>query len=127
MNYRKFEIKEKLWSWTDEFTIYDDQGIPAYRAKGRKFSFVKELSFYDGQGNYLFTLKQKIWAWRPTFIIEEDGMEICRVVKKYTFKPTIVVDFPGTENDILVKGNFWGNEYKFFKNGEEYAIVSKDI
>ena len=28
---------------------------------------------------------------------------------------------------FLVRGNFWGNEYRFYRDGEEFAYASKNI
>lgn len=127
MGYKKFKVKEKLWSWSGEFTIYDDREMIAYTVKGKKFSWTKLMTFYDWEENYLFTIRRRLFTLRPTFIIEREEEEICRIVKRITIKPRIEVDFAQPGHNLVIEGNLWGNEYRFFKNDVEFAFVSKDI
>ena len=43
----KLYIKEKVFSWTDRFTVRDEQGNDKYYVEGEFFSWGKKLHVYD--------------------------------------------------------------------------------
>ena len=43
----KFMMKQKFWSWGDDFSIKDDQGKDVYFIDGKAFSWGDKLSFQD--------------------------------------------------------------------------------
>jgi uncharacterized protein YxjI len=42
-----YRIKEKFWSWGNDFTITDEHGRDIYRIDGKAFSWGDKLSFQD--------------------------------------------------------------------------------
>jgi len=58
-------MKQKLWSWGDDFTIKDESGLDRFFVDGRAFSLGDKLSFQDMAGNELAFIRQKLLAWGP--------------------------------------------------------------
>ena len=122
----RYVMKQKLFSWGDDFHIKDEAGNDLYFVDGKAFSFGDKLSFQDLAGNELAFISQKLLSWGKTYEIERDG-RIAAVVKKslFTFfKCHFTVDVPGPD-DLEAEGDFTDHEYTFTRHGEIVAHVSK--
>src|SRR5262245_62000219 len=96
----RYAMKQKLWSWGEDFAIKDDNDRELYRVDGKGFSLGNQLAFLDAQGNELAFIKQKLLAWGPTYEIYK-GDQVCAVVKKdmFTFfRCRFTVDVPGPDD-----------------------------
>ena len=122
----RYAMKQKLFSWGDDFLIREAGGADAFLVDGRAFSFADKLSFQDLQGNELAFIQQKLLSWGPTYHIYRDG-ELAAVVKKdlFTFfRCSFTVDVPGPD-DLEAQGDFLEMEYTFTRAGKRVAEVSK--
>jgi uncharacterized protein YxjI len=122
----RFVMKERLFSWGDDFYIKDEDGRDLFFVDGKAFSFGNQLSFQDLNGNELAYIKQKLLSWGPTYEIYRGG-ELVAVVKKDLFsffRHVFTVDVPGP-NDLTAEGDFWDHEYTFSRSDRVVAQVSK--
>jgi len=122
----RYLMKQKLFSWGDDFLIKDENGRDVFFVDGKAFSLGDQLSFQDMAGNELSFIKQKLLSWGPTYEIHRDG-QLCAVVKKklFTFFTCrFTVDVPGPD-DLEAEGDFLDHEYTFTRSGERVAGVSK--
>lgn len=120
-----FRIKEKFWSWGDDFAITDADGNPMYFVDGQAFSWGDKLSFQDTQGNELAFISQKLLTWKPRYQILIDGNVFAEVIKEWTwFSKKFTLDVPGP-NDYTIDGSFWAHEFTFKRRGRTVATVSK--
>jgi uncharacterized protein YxjI len=121
----RYVMKQKLWSFGDDFTINDDTGRGIFFVDGKALSFGHKLSFQDMSGSELAFIAEKLLSFKKTYEIYRDGNLFAHVVKDFTFfKDQYTVDIPGP-NDYEVKGDFWDYEYTFCRSGREVAQVSK--
>ena len=123
----RYVMKQKFWSWGDDFTIRDDRGNDVFVVDGRAFSWGDKLSFQDMQGRELAFIRQKLLSWGPTYEIESNGQLLAVVKKKlFTFlRCRFTVDVPGP-NDLEATGNFFDHEYSFERGGQTVTSVSKE-
>jgi uncharacterized protein YxjI len=56
-------MKQKLFSWGDDFVIQDDSGQDRFFVDGKAFSLGNQLSFQDMQGNELAYIRQKLLSF----------------------------------------------------------------
>ncbi len=122
----RYVMKQKLFSWGDDFTIKNEAGEDVYFVDGRAFSIGNKLSFQDMQRNELAFIRQKLLTWGPTYEITRNG-ELAAVVKKHLFtlfRCKFTVDVPGPD-DLEAQGNFLDLEYTFTRAGQTVAEVSK--
>jgi uncharacterized protein YxjI len=122
----RYVMRQKFWSWGDDFTIRDEDGRDVFFVDGRAFSFGEKLSFQDMQGRELAFIAQKLLAWGPTYEISSDG-RLAAVVKKELFtllRCRFTVDVPGPD-DLEAEGDFLDHEYSFTRGGAVVADVSK--
>ncbi len=121
----RYQMKEKLWAFGDDYRIQDSEGKDVFFVDGKGFSVGKKLSFQDMQGQELAFISQKLFSFRSTFNIYRQGQLFAEVVKEISlFKSKFTVDVPGP-NDYSVSGNFMNFEYEFERSGKTVAHVSK--
>ena len=77
----RYVMKEKMFSFGEDFTIQDESGRDVYFVDGKAISFGDQLSFQDMQGNELAYIKQKMFAWGKTYEVFRTGT-LAAVVKK---------------------------------------------
>jgi uncharacterized protein YxjI len=120
-------MKQKLFSWGDDFVIQDDSGQDRFFVDGKAFSLGNQLSFQDMQGNELAYIRQKLLSFAPTYEISRAGQVLATVSKElFTFfSCTFDIDLPGP-NDLQAKGDFLDHQYAFERGGETVARVSKE-
>lgn len=122
----RYVMKQKLFSWGDDFRIKNEAGDDVYFVDGRAFSLGNKLSFQDLNGNELAFIRQKLLSWGPTYEITR-GDELLAVVKKHLFtlfRCKFTVDVPGPD-DLEAQGSFLDMEYTFERGGRTVAQVSK--
>jgi uncharacterized protein YxjI len=122
----RYVMKQKLFSWGDDFVIKDAEGNDSFFVDGKAISFGNQLSFQDMNRRELAYIKQKVLSWGPTYEIYRAG-KLAAVVKKELFTffhCTFTVDEPGP-NDLTAEGEFTDHEYSFSRSGRRVASVSK--
>jgi uncharacterized protein YxjI len=122
----RYVMKQKLFSWGDDFAIQDDQGRDVFFVDGKAFSIGDKLSFQDMAGNELAFISQKLLAWGPTYEIYR-GDQLAAIVKKSLFTffhCTFTVDVPGPD-DLQAEGDFMDHEYCLTRGGRTVATISK--
>lgn len=121
----QYVIKEKFWSWGDDFHIYDAQQNPLFHVDGQAFSWGDKLAFKDMQGNELAFISQKLLSWMPRYEIYRDGKLFAEVSKDFSwFEKKFTLDVPGP-NDYSIEGSFWLHDYTFARQGRTVATISK--
>ena len=122
----RYVLKQKFWSWGDDFAIKDERGVDVFRVDGRAFSWGDKLSFQDVSGNEVAFIRQKLLSWGPTYEIEREGRLLAVVKqKRFTlFRCRFSVDVPGPD-DLEAQGDFLDHEYRFEQSGRVVATVSK--
>ncbi|MDC0357189.1 LURP-one-related family protein [Oligoflexia bacterium] len=123
----RYYMKQKAICFGNDFTIKDEDNRDAFFVDGKAFTFGHQLSFQDMTKNELAFISQKLFKFRPTYTITSRGRELAKVTKSlFTIKDRFLIDVPGPD-DITVVGKLIDHEYKFYRNKEVIAEVSKKI
>jgi uncharacterized protein YxjI len=122
-----YQLKQRVWSWTNSYDIKDDQGRPVLYVKGKYFSWGHNLSVCDAQGNEVAQIHQRLLSLMPVYELYRQGKLFAEIVKTFTwFNSKFVLDVPGP-NDYEIDGSFWQYEYEFRRSGRVVATVSKQF
>lgn len=122
-----YRIKEKMWSWGEEFSITDEAGNECFFVKSKAFSWGNQLSFQDKDRTELALIKQKVMSWKQTYHIIIGDEHFADIVKEWSwFKKKFTLDVPGP-NDYTIEGSFWQHEFLFERGGRQVATVSKEL
>jgi len=121
----RYVIKERFWSWGNDFNIYNDAREPVLHIDGQAFSWGDKLSVQTMDGVEHAFISQKLLSWKPHYEIYRGGNLFAKVVKEWSwFSKTFTLDVPGP-NDYTIEGSFWRHEYEFKRGGNTVAIVDK--
>ena len=116
-------IKQRVFSWTDSYDVYDETGTPKYYVKAEFFSFGHQIHIYDKRtGEELGSVHQKLFTLLPTFEIRRGGQTLGIIRKKFTlFSQNYLVDYLGWD----VEGDFLGWDYRIFRGNSQIMSISK--
>lgn len=116
-------IKQKIFSFGDQFTVYDYNGNAVYHVQGEVFTFGKKLHIYDTQGNEVAYIHQETFSFLPKYCISVNGKDVAEVVKEFTlFRHEYTVSPIGWK----VNGDFWEHEYCITDNVKTIAEISRE-
>ena len=119
----KLLIQEKVFSWSDRFTVRDESGHDRYFVEGELFSWGKKLHVCAPDGREVAYVEQKIFTFLPRYQVFVNGELIGEVVREFTFfRPRYTVEGAGWD----VEGEFWEHDYTVYHHGEPIVSIRKE-
>lgn len=120
----RYLIRQRVFSFGDNFTIKDELQQDRYIVRGKVFSFGDKLKIEDLNGNELFYIEQQLFRFLPEYYIYAGGQEVAKVKKQLTFfTPKFIIDSINGSYDI--EGDFFGYDFQITKDGRVVAAISK--
>lgn len=121
-------IRQRIFSWTDSYDVYDETGEARYEVRGALFSLGHQIHVYDKRASEGYDevgcIRQKLFTFLPTFEIEIGGRVVGTIQKKLTFfRESYLVDFRGWDVD----GDIMGWDYRVLENGRRVMSISKEL
>lgn len=118
-------IKQRVFSWSDTYDVYDESEQPKYYVKAEVFSFGHQIHVYNRQtGIEVGAIHQKLFTLMPRFEIEMNGMAVGQIVKKFTFfRPQYEIEYNGWR----VEGDFMGWDYDVMSGCSAAMHISKEL
>ena len=117
-------IKQRVFSWTDTYDVYDENQNPKYFVKAEFLSIGHRIHIYDMQGNELGMIRERVLTLLPIFEIEMNGTVCGRIEKRFTlFRPKYEIDFNGWR----AEGDFLGWEYDVYSGCSSILHISKEL
>lgn len=119
----QLHIRQRIFSWTDSYDIYAEDGNPRYEVKSRFFALTHRLHVYEKHnGREIGAVSQRLFSLLPTFDIEMEGRIVGTVRRKFTLlRQNYEVDFLGWD----VEGDFVGWDYHVLKGPREILTITK--
>ena len=122
----RYVMKQKLFSWGDDFTIKDESGNDRYYVDGKAFSLGDKASFQDMHGNELVRIEQKLLTIGKKYSISRGGTRVATVRKqRFTLFRDVFDIEDAAAGDLDATGDFIDHEYRFTRDGRTVAVVSK--
>ncbi len=120
----RYQIRQKIFSFGDNFTIKDESGQDNYIVRGKVFSFGDKLKIEDMHGNELVYIEQQLFRFLPEYNIFAGGQHMAMVKKEFTFfKPKFIINSQLGAYEI--EGDIFSHDFTILKNGMIVAVVSK--
>ena len=66
-------IKQRVFSWTDTYDVYDENENRKYFVKTEMFRMGHQIHVYDAAGNEIGMIKQRVFTLLPCFDIAIGG------------------------------------------------------
>lgn len=127
IHFNKYQIKHNPWSFKHRYVVTDEEENLVAEASTSVFSFNYRTIIYDASGHELMRVRKKMWAMSHIFFLEEAGEPKFRIRKTWAFRPKIFVDAIDEIDAFMIQGDLWGQEFAFYRDGEEFAYVSKKL
>lgn len=117
-------IKQRVFSWTDSYDVYDEEGNKKYFVKAELLSLGHRLHVYDSRDNEIGMIKEKLMTFMPAFEIVIGGVRKGMIQKKLTFlKPKYEVEFNGWR----LEGDFLAWNYDVYAGGNSVIHITKEL
>ena len=113
-------IREKIFSFGDNFSITDENGNEAFRVLGQVFSFGNKLRLYDNRDTELIYIEQKLFRFLPEYTIYAVNSELATVKKNLSFfSHNFSID--SIYGSYEIQGDFTAHSFSLYKSGESFA------
>ncbi|MGN0600347.1 MAG: LURP-one-related/scramblase family protein [Oscillospiraceae bacterium] len=121
----KLYIKQRIFSWTDSYDIYDENMNRKYTAKADFLALGHRIRIFDLYGCEVGHIEEKLLRLFAEFDVYIGGRWLGRIKKKFSlFIPKYDIDYNGWDID----GDFFGWNYQVRQpNGLVAATISKEL
>ena len=118
-------IKQRVFSWTDSYDVYDAFGEARYEVSAEFFALGHQIHVYDKRsGMEVGSIHQKLFTFLPRFEIVVGGRMVGTISREFTFfKPRYNVDFLGWD----VEGDIMGWDYQVTLGTMPVMRISKEL
>lgn len=122
----KFQVRERIFGFGDDFWIVDEHGNKAFFVDGKVLRLHDTLEIQDLNGNEVAKVHKKVLSIRDAMKIERDG-ETIATVRKNLFTPFRDKFTAELANDaeIEITGDFIDKEFVMRLDDEPIATVSR--
>lgn len=120
----KLLIKQRVFSWSDTYDIYDEEGEVKYFVKAEFLSIGHRLHVFDRNGKELGIIREKVLTFLPVFEIEINGVIKGQIKQQFTLlRAKYDVDY----NGWYVEGDFLGWNYEVYSGSEMVVNITKEL
>jgi uncharacterized protein YxjI len=119
----KLYLKQHVFAFGDQFTVYDEKGNDRFYVDGEVFTFGKKLHIKDLAGNELIYIEQKVFSFLPTYHIYRGDVEVAEVVKEFAF---FRHEYSIGGLNWHISGDVFDHEYSMDDGQYTIATVSKE-
>lgn len=122
----KFQVRERVFGFGDDFWIVDEHGDRAFFVDGKVLRLHDTLEMKDPSGAIVATVHKKMLSIRDAMKVERDGETIATVRKALftPFREKFTAELAdGTE--IEITGDFIDKEFVMRLDDEPIAAVSR--
>ena len=118
-------IKQRVFSWTDSYDVYDENGQPRYFVKAEFLTLGHQIHVYDTQtGRELGSIHQRLMTFLPAFEVVLNGRMVGSVRKRFSLLfPRYDVDY----RDWSVEGDLLNWDYEVTRGSETVMTISKEL
>ena len=122
----RYTMREKMFSIGDDYWIETDGGDKAFKVDGKALRVRETLVLENPAGEELFTIQEKKLSVRDRMEVERDGKTVATIKKALVspLRDRYAIEVDGGA-DMEAKGNILDHEFKFERDGDEVAEVSK--
>ena len=117
-------IKQRVFSWTDSYDVYDENGVAKYFVRAELLTLGHQIHVYEKRtGVEVGSIHQRLLTLLPVFDIILNGQAVGSVAKQFSlFTPRYEVDFRGWH----VEGDLFGWDYSVYQANMEVMTISKE-
>jgi uncharacterized protein YxjI len=118
-------MREKLFSFGDDYSIRDEVGREVYFVDGKVLRIRQTLEMLDASGREVAVIRKRLISLGPVYEITRGNS--VSVLSKHLFtlfRAKFTLDVPGP-GDLEASGSFLEHEFSFTRDGRTVATASK--
>lgn len=121
----KLLIRQRVFSWTDSYDVYDETGEARYEVSADFFTFGHQIRVYDKRsGREIGSIHERLFTFLPKFEIVVNGQTLGTISKEFSlFVPRYNVDYRGWD----VEGDILGWDYRVTRGNSTVMTISKEL
>ena len=121
----KLYIKQRIFSWSDSYDVYDETGEARYEVRAQIFALGHQIHVYDKRsGREVGSIHQKLFTFLPQFDIRIGDEYQGTIRKEFSFlRPRYQVYYRGW----AVEGDFMGWDYRVMQGNTQVMAISKEL
>lgn len=122
----RFQVKQKIFSFGDKFTIKDENMKDFFQVNGKVFSLGDKLTILDMMGNELFYIEQKLFRLFAEYTIYKLDCPVATIKQKFSLfgsKFDIISDY----GSYTIVGRPLNYNFEVYNNNKLIATVSKQF
>ena len=120
----KLLIKQRVFSWSDTYDIYDEAGNPKYTVKAEVFSFGHQIHIYTMDSREVGGVFQKMFRFMPQFELAIGGQYAGLIRREISFlRPRYRLEC----HDWYIEGNVWGWDYTVLSRSGTVMQIEKQL
>ncbi|MFQ9510490.1 MAG: LURP-one-related/scramblase family protein [Lachnospiraceae bacterium] len=120
----KLYIKQKIFSFTDKYDVYDEYGNVVFDVSSEFLSMVAKMHLSDTQGRELFYIKGRFKLFLSEYEIYKNNI-LCACIRQELsfFKPRLTVD--SSYGNFDIQGDFMDMDFDIYHNGQLFGSLHK--
>ncbi len=123
---KHFYLKQKAFSLTDRYKIYDETQKELYEVRSKMFSLTNKMEFSRiSDGTVLFHFQKQLLHLMPTYHLMDGNHVSIATVKKQLAFLSKKVNVETSDETYDVEGDFTGHQFAIIKDGSEVANLRK--
>lgn len=81
----QLRIKQRIFSWSDSYDVYDETGQARCFVKGKVFSLGHQIHVFDKRtGEEVGSIRERLLTWLPKFDIMINGSVVGSISREFT-------------------------------------------
>lgn len=119
-------IKQKVFTLTDRYSIYNESEEPVFNVEKQLFSFPSKFYLFDNEQNELFRLEKNFTLFLSSYEIYCGNKHYASVQKELSlFKAKFLIT--SEYGEYVIDGAIFDYDFSIFKNGELMGTVNKKL
>lgn len=121
----KLLIKQKVFTWTDTYDVYDGTGRPKYYVKADMFTIGHRIRVFDkASGAEIGLIQEKVLRLFREFEISINGNSLGIIKKQLSFiRPKYDIDYKGWR----LEGDYFRWNYDVYEQSRLVVHISKKL
>ncbi|TLQ07937.1 hypothetical protein FEZ48_05345 [Marinilactibacillus psychrotolerans] len=119
----KYYIKQKVFSFKDQFVVKNEAEQDAYYVEGKLFTLGSKLHIFNTDDEEVLYVEQKVWRFLPEFEIYQKGKLVATVKKEFRFFKN---DYSIIGPDWNIEGSVMAHNYVIKEREKVVAEISKE-
>lgn len=118
-------IKQKIFSFTDSYNVFDGSLQPIYKVNSEFLAFLSKIHLCDMRDNELFFIKKRFAFMLAEYEIYKGETLYAEVKQEFSFfKPKLRVT--SSYGNYEIEGEFFAMDFRVTRDGMLLGTISKE-